>query len=148
MVIFLPIYLPFLLICTIIYLSMYMFTYYIYTYKLYVYQSIYLSRQCEVILETILRDRSLSEPFKIIAKPNDRISGPMDLDTVERNLNSGQYPNADIFAADFRWWFHLCITFKKKLCVIKTFFPIAKRKLSQHIITFLKKLSNFQLFFL
>jgi len=59
-------------------------------------------RQCELILETILKDRSLSEPFKIIAKPNDRISGPMDLDTVERNLNSGQYPNADIFAADFR----------------------------------------------
>jgi len=59
-------------------------------------------RQCELILETILKDRSLSEPFKIIAKPNDRISGPMDLDTVERNLNSGQYPNADVFAADFR----------------------------------------------
>lgn len=59
-------------------------------------------RQCELILETILKDRSLSEPFKIIAKPNDRISGPMDLDTVERNLNSGQYPNAEVFAADFR----------------------------------------------
>jgi len=60
-------------------------------------------RQCENILETIMSDRALAEPFQIISKPDnsDRI-GPVDLDTIERNLNSGLYPNAEVFAADFR----------------------------------------------
>eukprot|EP00088_Acartia_fossae_P006288 TRINITY_DN12900_c0_g1_i1.p1 TRINITY_DN12900_c0_g1~~TRINITY_DN12900_c0_g1_i1.p1 ORF type:complete len:415 (-),score=99.92 TRINITY_DN12900_c0_g1_i1:73-1317(-) len=65
-------------------------------------------RQCENLLETVLKDRTLSEPFKIIpAAPGSQNSSGrpqnlVDLDTIERNLNSGLYPNAEAFASDFR----------------------------------------------
>ena len=68
-------------------------------------------RTCESILDTIMSERIISEPFLQITNDYDSYK-PMDLTQIKENLRDGVYRNATECATDFR----LMITETYKFC--------------------------------